>query len=1288
VSFLLFTVFFVKSEIYIHNTNDGLDIESYDCVLVQSLLYCRRPKEPIDLFRDSDTTACQHNSGEVHIFDELQSKNISISTILHQWKSTLERVEQYSRYIRGARDPNGYLCQCLRPASFGKNCEYRLPMGNTFNQTLIWQLIMRKENPLEVQMYGDVVCYETLECDSGVLCLDWREICDGTQHCLSGQDEENCDLLEMNICDDGEYRCDNGMCIPDQFFLDGEFDCLDWSDEMQFKKSENCPLESVNTLCDDHLCPPNEWSCGDGQCIPDRLEFQRSIYRPTCQSGRDRYFMCETRRSNRQWTMSNGRCYDSDGGRYEESSAANHTEEQLCEYLLKCSLSQGGEIGCSCHYDSGCVEKLEEVCPLSLIQYPRGAIVAPFLFFFFSRTMNSRNNLPAVVMINGTVRCRDSLITVTKIIPFKTYLNARRLTEDLFCQPSRNIWSENIESGERCRHMNESTDRCNEWNSCFSITRIKDGWDNCLNKRDEVDQTSVEIEKSCASVRRHRFHCSAEQSTCLSVMKMGDSYRDCQNNFDERWYGDGHELSKVNCNDRTIDECSLLRQYIDRSWTSISMNQSDMSSEDRISFRSYCDTFWDLHSKEDENLSECRLSWVCSEGQWQCKTGQCIEQNWIYDMEWDCADASDAHYWLNAITQSALIQASNHNFHNRPYFIPSTCNHSDPFLCLSPEATRQGFSCFNLSQIGDGRIDCAGAIDERNTLRHCSQSSMLGPSFRCASINTCIPYHLHCWRGIRCPDQSDDEHWCSRQHQPSNCSDFRDFTCFDGRCVKGRRCDEYPDCLFGEDEYMCDYLVSYRWNLTHYREQKLLLQRTSKNIVRLSQYLRDANVTQLELNSISTVQSPKHLSLNISSSTLSPYWCNRGLGVLAYNNSIVCFCPPQYYGGKCEYHADRLSVVFRLDLSQSIFIDQNDQRILLKLVVLFFFNNQLLNIDQFHFHPSFELITPKIVTHFLCPHSFSSRQQRQERFFNRSSLLTSQPYSIRIELYQTLRDKQPSLLALWKYPIFFDNLPVFRLVKVLHLIQSFHPINPCSSNPCDRNEQCQQLMNNKSQYICLCKTNFKGENCSIKDTQCDKGYCAVHSLCQAYSRGLLRRDSLPFCLCPLNRYGDRCSIEHDRCLFNPCLNNGSCFPDSQPDQVICICTKEYSGSRCQWRRPSIRLSLSINLQHRGAVVQFLQIDLISLNLNLIDQQVFRTLPPLIEYFHRDQKTTLPDIVLAKIYSSHEDLSPDIHLLSVHLNLHRFSLHGTTQISSLNQCSHLRTFSNCNVTSSAVFLVIQ
>ena len=111
------------------------------------------------------------------------------------------------------------------------------------------------------------------------------------KNCLSGRDEENCDLLEMNQCDpDEEYRCENGMCIPQEFFLDGEMDCLDWSDEIQFKDNSECSLGSVNTNCDDHICPPNQWSCGDGQCIEDRLMFQRLPIEVTCHSGRDQYF--------------------------------------------------------------------------------------------------------------------------------------------------------------------------------------------------------------------------------------------------------------------------------------------------------------------------------------------------------------------------------------------------------------------------------------------------------------------------------------------------------------------------------------------------------------------------------------------------------------------------------------------------------------------------------------------------------------------------------------------------------------------------------------------------------------------------------------------------------------------------------------------------------------------------------------------------------------------------------------------------------------------------------------
>ena len=1280
VSFLLFISFRVKSEIYLHNTNDGFDIESYDCVLGKaSLVYCRRPREPTDLTRDNDTKECTQNGGRVHRFSELRSKNISTSTIVHQWRSSLERVEDYARYWRDSSQPDGSLCECFLPGSFGKSCEYRLPIGETVEETLEWQLIMRQENLGNVQIYGDVICYETLQCDSGVLCLDWREVCDGLQHCLEGKDEENCDLLEMNQCDEEEeYRCMNGMCIPDQFFLDGEFDCLDWSDEMPFKSSEKCSLETTREECDDHLCPPNQWSCGDGQCIDDRLDFQDTAS-GTCQSGRDQYFICETHAEKKQWTMSNGRCVDVDesDGRYEESSVMNRSADEQCEYLLRCSLSEGGEKDCPCSDGPGCVEKLSKVCQSLRIRYPRQAIVAPFLFILFNYTKNWLNNQPDSALINGTVRCGDSLVTVIdRIIPFGANFNVRRLIQDHFCQPAEtSSWSELVQPRGECHRANESTNRCEEWNPCMSITRIRDGWKDCLNGRDEDDQTSLEIEKSCARIREHRFRCSVEQPACLSVMRIGDSYEDCRNEFDEWWLGIGRVLYEMNCNDRRQDECSLLRQYVDRSWASVSLNNSEISSERRIPFRSYCDSFWDLQSGEDENLRECQHAWICAEDQQPCQTGLCIEHRWFSDHQWDCADASDEYKQLISNTHSALQEASQHDFTNRSYFIPSSCLQSHPFLCLSAEATQQGFSCFNLSQIGDGHIDCAGAIDEQNTLKHCSQSSMLGLNFLCPSTNTCVPYRLHCFSDHRCPNPSDDEHWCDRQRRAKNCSGRGDFTCLNGECDTDGRCDGVAYCRFGEDEYMCHYFGSIRRIYVSSREEKHSSLRIKQHIVRLSQHPREANVTQLDSNSISIVQPTSNVTWNLSSSSLSPYWCNRGLGVLTKNDSLTCFCPPQYYGEKCQYHADRLSVLLHLNLSQCIYFSTSDSRILLKLVVLLLFNDEVLTRDQFHLHPALESRTLKVITHFVYSHSFSSRQQRRERFFNRSSLLASHPYSIRMELYRTRHEEQPSLIAVWKYPVDFDHLPVSRLAKILHFPESLSQRNPCSSQPCHRNEQCQQLMNNHSQYICLCKTNLSGENCSIEDPQCAKGYCSSGSLCQANSRRSVRADSMPFCVCPLNRYGDRCEIEHDRCLSSSCLHGGSCLPDVQPNRVICLCTKEYSGPLCQWRRPSIHLSFSVTLPHQGAVIQYLQIDLISLHLILVNQQAFHTLPQKLEYYHSDPQTSIPDIVLAKLYSSDEDLFPDLHLLSVHSNL--FSFAARTEISPINRCSDIRTFSNGN-----------
>ena len=65
----------------------------------------------------------------------------------------------------------------------------------------------------------------------------------------------------MNRCDEEkEYRCINGMRILQEFFLDGDLDCLDWSDQHPSQKDWNCFEESARGGCDNHLCPLNDWS--------------------------------------------------------------------------------------------------------------------------------------------------------------------------------------------------------------------------------------------------------------------------------------------------------------------------------------------------------------------------------------------------------------------------------------------------------------------------------------------------------------------------------------------------------------------------------------------------------------------------------------------------------------------------------------------------------------------------------------------------------------------------------------------------------------------------------------------------------------------------------------------------------------------------------------------------------------------------------------------------------------------------------------------------------------------
>ncbi|CAF3933078.1 unnamed protein product [Adineta steineri] len=1274
---------FANGKIYIHNTVDGPSVEVYDCILHGEIFYCRRPTEPIVLNRDNITEQCYHN-GIRHWFADLLRDNISISTVLHQWKSSIEKVEQYSRYERNSNGLNDSLCECVTPQSFGKNCEYLLPAGTTFEETLMWENSQKINNPWLVQLHGDIICYKTLECNFGLLCLDWRDICDDLQQCMSGIDEENCDKLEFNECEKDEYRCMNGMCIPEDYFLDGGLDCLDWSDEIHYYDDFNCPTETVSIQCDDRICPPYQYSCGDGQCIADRFEFQiMSQVNLQCRSRRDQYFICETHYRDIMWTLPSGRCYDK--YKYSESEMANLTVAEECQYILRCDLSEAAEAHCPCRNNSDCYKQLNSTCRSNYIQYPTAGIMAPYVLFLYHAVHQLRPNF---TLINGTIKCNGALthISIDKF-PFISQLHE---LENTLCQTINNTSVLNNHNQHALTFSNRSyrsSTICNKSKTHISIYRIKDGFTNCADKTDET--ANLSISTVCSNMERYRFHCYTNEPTCLSVFAFGNYENNCQNKFDELWFGTNAKLVDINCNKQRTDQCDLLRRYIKNSW--VSNSTSELSRKLEIPFRSYCDTFWNLAAKEDENITDCTDSWICPEEQWQCDTGQCIDISWILDGEWDCADASDEYKLfdrvisgrnLKLIESVELINRSTKIEHQRLAF-STICNLTIEFPCLNVNFSGSFHNlthtqlCNSQDRIGDGNIDCYGAIDERNVIEHLSEQTMLGYNFQCESYKQYIPYRDHCLQA-RCNTSFDDQFWCDHRANVLNCDSFSDAVCFNGTCVRRGRCNNVLDCHFGEDEYMCEHRSTTNTTDTYYRASKELTTKNIKHKLRLNHFPTNSNITTITKNqsdATQTTTSTVILSSNFTSGPIA-YWCNRGVGVQMWNGSIICFCPPQYYGDKCQFHNDRIIVTIHLNLTQSSYTIHSNITIVLKLVVLFLFENEVITNHIFHVRPAVEMVTyKKKRIHFPYSRSFSSLDHKKTRYFNQSNIINEHPYSVRIEMYKGENFKEPLLTAVWQYPIYFDYLPVFFLSKVLHLNEQNKNRNPCLSKPCNENQYCQQLMNDENKYICLCKSNFTGENCSIKDQQCNDGYCGFGSLCKPNYRGLLMGNELPYCICSFNRYGERCDIIHDKCLPNPCEHNGSCFSTSLPNTVSCICTEEYHGKHCELKKSEVKLCVNESIDHIASVIQYFDIDFTSLDLNLVHQQVHRTLPIPIEYRH--DHTTAPEIILVKLFTSYTKDSIQLYLISLHIDV--TSIYATTQINQKNRCYHIDSLISNNMT---------
>ena len=233
----------------------------------------------------------------------------------------------------------------------------------------------------------------------------------------------------------------------------------------------------------------------------------------------------------------------------------------------------------------------------------------------------------------------------------------------------------------------------------------------------------------------------------------------------------------------------------------------------------------------------------------------------------------------------------------------------------------------------------------------------------------------------------------------------------------------------------------------------------------------------------------------------------------------------------------------------------------------------------------------------------------------------------RIETYELSMNERARFIAVWQYAIHFDHLPSFRLSKVLRLMKLNDVDNPCASNPCSSSEECHQLQNQRSDYICLCPTNFTGTNCSVLDQMCADGFCSAHGLCKPTYRALLSGNTFPHCICSLDRFGHRCGLMYDTCIQNPCQNNGTCYTTAKPDEFVCICNSQFYGTMCELEKQAVRLYFNETAVHAGTVVQYLKINFISLNLIPLRQRIFLTLPNAVFTFFDDPQ--VPEVILIK-----------------------------------------------------------
>lgn len=256
--------------------------------------YCRRPDSNEELLQDFEIP--EENIEREITFDQLKADGITSEQLL----ALFAPIDLAERYEMNSHSSSTFY-KCKSPW-FGSRCQYKFNHDSSLSFSNIVDDTFKNYSSFIVRNPSGS-CYQFLNScqkEKWPRCLDWREICDGKNDCVSGEDEQGCEELEITKCADNEYRCHyGGQCIPLEFSKDSQLsvDCLDGSDEQNiyfaYAGIFNVYCVDVQTFrCQERTSrQPYTFQCSDGEylasfALPSRIsacsnrrdiEFSRSI---------------------------------------------------------------------------------------------------------------------------------------------------------------------------------------------------------------------------------------------------------------------------------------------------------------------------------------------------------------------------------------------------------------------------------------------------------------------------------------------------------------------------------------------------------------------------------------------------------------------------------------------------------------------------------------------------------------------------------------------------------------------------------------------------------------------------------------------------------------------------------------------------------------------------------------------------------------------------------------------------------------------------------------------------